>query len=89
MTNYQDYAQVHKFYIFYIFVIITFLALDNLSERVDIHMEKVARREVGQLTARKPITKQQTVLSPANPGTIINMIIYLKIVRHYLWCIGY
>jgi len=42
-------------------------ALDNLSERVDIHMEKVARREVGQLTARKPITKQQTVLSPANP----------------------
>ena len=50
-------------------------ALDNLSERVDIHMEKVARREVGQLTARKPITKQQTVLSPANPGTIINKII--------------
>lgn len=42
-------------------------ALDNLSERVDIHMEKVARREVGQLTARKPITKQQTLLSPANP----------------------
>ena len=38
-------------------------------------MEKVARREVGQLTARKPITKQQTVLSPANPGTIINKII--------------
>lgn len=41
-------------------------AIDNLSERVDIHCEKVARREVGSLTARKPITKTVCVQDPPN-----------------------
>ena len=39
-------------------------AIDNLSERVDIHCEKVARREVGALTARKPISKAPTIITP-------------------------
>ena len=43
-------------------------AIDNLSERVDIHCEKVARREVGALTARKPISKAPTIITPVNPG---------------------
>ena len=42
-------------------------AIDNLSERVDIHCEKVARREVGALTARKPISKAPTIITPVNP----------------------
>jgi len=41
-------------------------AIDNLSERVDIHCEKVARREVGSLTARKPISKSAPVQDPPN-----------------------
>ena len=42
-------------------------AIDNLGERVDIHCEKVSRREVGSLTARKPITRGPTVKLPTNP----------------------
>lgn len=42
-------------------------AIDNLGERVDIHCEKVSRREVGSLTARKPISRGPAVKLPTNP----------------------
>ena len=42
-------------------------AIDNLGERVDIHCEKVSRREVGALTVRKPIPRGPSVKLPTNP----------------------
>jgi hypothetical protein len=32
---------------------------------VDIHKEKVARREIGQLTANKAITRQHKIIQPS------------------------
>ena len=45
---------------------------------MDIHCEKVARREVGALTARKPISKAPTIITPVNPGSFFSVFSKLK-----------
>ena len=54
-------------------------AIDNLSERVDIHCEKVARREVGALTARKPISKAPTIITPGKEFSLQNLYLAFKL----------
>lgn len=38
-----------------------------LFQTVMIHKEKVARREIGVLTANKTTTRQYKIIAPANP----------------------
>lgn len=41
--------------------------MNHISQTVMIHKEKVARREIGVLTANKVITRQYKIIAPANP----------------------
>lgn len=42
-------------------------AINNISQTVDIHKEKVARREIGQLTTNKVINRAYQIIAPSNP----------------------
>nr|CAB3219660.1 abl interactor 1-like [Phallusia mammillata] len=42
-------------------------AINNISQTVDIHKEKVARREIGLLTTNKIITRSHQIVAPTNP----------------------
>lgn len=41
--------------------------MNHISETVMIHKEKVARREIGVLTANKSTNRQYKIIAPANP----------------------
>lgn len=41
--------------------------LNHIAQTVMIHKEKVARREIGVLTANKTSTRQYKIIAPANP----------------------
>ncbi|XP_018321323.1 abl interactor 2 [Agrilus planipennis] len=41
--------------------------MNHISQTVMIHKEKVARREIGVLTANKSTTRQYKIIAPANP----------------------
>ncbi|CAH0407329.1 unnamed protein product [Chilo suppressalis] len=41
--------------------------MNHIAQTVAIHKEKVARREIGVLTANKVITRQYKIIAPANP----------------------
>ena len=41
--------------------------MNHISQTVDIHKEKVARREIGVLTTNKSITRQYKIIAPASP----------------------
>ncbi len=41
--------------------------VNHITQIVDIHKEKVARREIGVLTTNKPFTRQYKIIAPANP----------------------
>ncbi|KAK7604180.1 hypothetical protein V9T40_004453 [Parthenolecanium corni] len=41
--------------------------MNHISQTVMIHKEKVARREIGVLTANKTINRQYKIIAPANP----------------------
>ena len=43
------------------------LKVNHISQTVDIHKEKVARREIGVLTTNKSITRQYKIIAPASP----------------------
>jgi hypothetical protein len=43
------------------------LQVNHISQTVDIHKEKVARREIGVLTTNKSITRQYKIIAPASP----------------------
>lgn len=40
--------------------------INHISQTVDIHKEKVARREIGVLTTNKSSSRQYKILAPAN-----------------------
>ncbi|XP_023246528.1 abl interactor 1-like [Copidosoma floridanum] len=41
--------------------------MNHISQTVMIHKEKVARREIGVLTANKITSRQYKIIAPANP----------------------
>jgi hypothetical protein len=41
--------------------------VNHISQTVDIHKEKVARREIGVLTTNKSVTRQYKIIAPASP----------------------
>lgn len=41
--------------------------MNHIAQTVMIHKEKVARREIGVLTANKVINRQYKIIAPANP----------------------
>lgn len=41
--------------------------VNHISQTVMIHKEKVARREIGVLTANKSTNRQYKIIAPANP----------------------
>ncbi len=41
--------------------------VNHISQTVDIHREKVARREIGVLTTNKSSNRQYKIIAPANP----------------------
>lgn len=41
--------------------------VNHISQTVDIHKEKVARREIGILTTNKSTTRQYKIIAPASP----------------------
>lgn len=41
--------------------------MNHISQTVQIHKEKVARREIGVLTANKVSTRQYKIVAPSNP----------------------
>lgn len=41
--------------------------MNHISQTVMIHKEKVARREIGVLTANKSTNRQYKIIAPANP----------------------
>ena len=41
--------------------------VNHISQTVDIHREKVARREIGILTTNKASNRQYKIIAPANP----------------------
>lgn len=41
--------------------------MNHITQTVMIHTEKVARREIGVLTANKSTTRQYKIVAPANP----------------------
>lgn len=41
--------------------------MNHISQTVMIHKEKVARREIGVLTANKSTARQYKIIAPANP----------------------
>ena len=41
--------------------------VNHISQTVDIHKEKVARREIGILTTNKSSNRQYKIIAPANP----------------------
>ncbi len=41
--------------------------MNHISQTVDIHREKVARREIGILTTNKASNRQYKIIAPANP----------------------
>lgn len=49
-------------------------SIDNLGERVDIHCEKVSRREVGALTFRRNVSRQPTIKTPTIPERAVKYI---------------
>lgn len=48
--------------------------MNHISQTVMIHKEKVARREIGVLTANKMTTRQYKIIAPANPEKPIKYI---------------
>ncbi|XP_059427544.1 abl interactor 2-like isoform X8 [Carassius carassius] len=42
-------------------------SINHISETVDIHKEKVARREIGILTTNKNTSRTHKIIAPANP----------------------
>merc|ERR1719376_926644 len=48
--------------------------LNVISQTVDIHKEKVARREIGRLTATKNVSRNQRILSPNIPDRAVKYI---------------
>nr|XP_020477219.1 abl interactor 2-like isoform X7 [Monopterus albus] len=42
-------------------------SVNHISQTVDIHKEKVARREIGILTTNKNVSRSHKVVAPANP----------------------
>ncbi|TNN74110.1 Abl interactor 2 [Liparis tanakae] len=42
-------------------------SINHISQTVDIHKEKVARREIGILTTNKNTTRSHKIVAPANP----------------------
>ncbi|XP_011707210.1 PREDICTED: abl interactor 2 isoform X2 [Wasmannia auropunctata] len=46
--------------------------MNHIAQTVMIHKEKVARREIGVLTANKMTTRQYKIIAPANPEKPIN-----------------
>ncbi|XP_008293632.1 abl interactor 2-like isoform X8 [Stegastes partitus] len=42
-------------------------SVNHISQTVDIHKEKVARREIGILTTNKNTTRSHKIVAPANP----------------------
>ncbi|KAM9447904.1 abl interactor 2a isoform 2-T2 [Salvelinus alpinus] len=42
-------------------------SIDHISQTVDIHKEKVARREIGILTTNKNTSRTHKIVAPANP----------------------
>ncbi|XP_054161405.1 abl interactor 2-like isoform X2 [Oppia nitens] len=48
--------------------------INHISQTVDIHKEKVARREIGILTSNKSTVRQHKILVPANPERPIKYI---------------
>ncbi|CBY22174.1 unnamed protein product [Oikopleura dioica] len=49
-------------------------SIENLSDTVDIHCEKVSRREVGSLTYRRNISRMEPIKYPANPERAVKYI---------------
>lgn len=49
-------------------------SLNNISQTVDIHKEKVARREIGLLTTNKVITRSHQIIAPPNPDRPVKYI---------------
>ena len=43
------------------------MQVNHISQTVDIHKEKVARREIGVLTTNKSVTRQYKIIAPASP----------------------
>lgn len=43
------------------------LSLTSCPQTVDIHKEKVARREIGILTTNKNTSRTHKIIAPANP----------------------
>lgn len=48
--------------------------MNHISQTVMIHKEKVARREIGVLTANKSTSRQYKIIAPANPEKPIKYI---------------
>ena len=44
-----------------------YFQVNHISQTVDIHKEKVARREIGVLTTNKSVTRQYKIIAPASP----------------------
>ncbi|XP_039268381.1 abl interactor 2-like isoform X5 [Styela clava] len=49
-------------------------SINNISMTVDIHKEKVARREIGLLTTNKVITRNHQIVAPSNPDRTVKYV---------------
>ncbi|XP_077946562.1 abl interactor 2 isoform X8 [Gasterosteus aculeatus] len=49
-------------------------SVNHISQTVDIHKEKVARREIGILTTNKNTTRSHKIVAPANPERPVRFI---------------
>uniref|UniRef100_A0A8C1NGW3 Abl-interactor 2b n=1 Tax=Cyprinus carpio TaxID=7962 RepID=A0A8C1NGW3_CYPCA len=49
-------------------------SINHISQTVDIHKEKVARREIGILTTNKNTSRTHKIIAPANPERLVRYI---------------
>ncbi|XP_076820758.1 abl interactor 1-like isoform X2 [Clavelina lepadiformis] len=49
-------------------------AINNIAQTVDIHKEKVARREIGLLTTNKIITRSHQIVAPSTPDRAVKYV---------------
>ncbi|XP_033982856.1 abl interactor 2-like, partial [Trematomus bernacchii] len=49
-------------------------SINHISQTVDIHKEKVARREIGILTTNKNTTRSHKIVAPSNPERPVRFI---------------
>lgn len=74
--------------------------MNHIAQTVMIHKEKVARREIGVLTANKSTTRQYKIIAPANPekpikyvrkpidytGKQLLMWLFVGLIKNYMKC---